>query len=96
MTKGYIEVDIPESCKDCQFSDTYDLPICVWCNITRKAHNGDGTDKPDWCPIKEMPDELKGNKLNTELEAFMRGWNEMIDEMFGGEDADTKTTGNMR
>ena len=84
MAQGYIIVDYPESCKDCQFSDTYDLPICVWCNITRKAHNGDGTDKPDWCPIKEIPAKLKPNDVNGNFD-FRDGWNDLIDEMFGDE-----------
>ena len=82
MTKGYIEVDIPESCKDCQFSDTYDLPICVWCNITRKAHNGDGTDKPDWCPIKEIPAKVYHENY-CDAGRYDKGWNDLIDEMFG-------------
>ena len=83
MAKGYIIVDIPKSCKDCKFCDSYDAPERVWCDITRTYH--EDFDKPEWCPIKEIPGKLKENKLNTELVDFMRGWNEMIDEMFGDE-----------
>lgn len=50
MAKGYIEVDIPESCKDCKFCDPYDAPERVWCDITRMCH--EDFDKPEWCPIK--------------------------------------------
>ena len=83
MAKGYIVVDMPDSCENCKFCHIYDEPYCLGCVITDMTHAG--WDKPDWCPIKEIPDNLKENKLNTELVDFMRGWNEMIDEMFGDE-----------
>ena len=84
MAKGYIIVDYPESCKDCQFSDTYDLPICVWCNITRKAYDGDGTDKLDWCPIEKMPAKAYHENY-CDAGRYDKGWNGLRAEMFGEE-----------
>ncbi len=54
MAKGYIVVDMPKNCGDCEFRDIYDAPYCVGCTITRMTH--EGWDRPDWCPIKEMED----------------------------------------
>lgn len=82
MAKGYIIVDIPESCKDCKFCDSYDAPERVWCDIRRMCHKD--FDKPDWCPIKEMPKKLTPNEVNGNFD-FLDGYNELIDEMFGGE-----------
>ena len=67
MSKGYIIVDIPEGCGDCQLC-TYDGDINMhmgfFCDGT--LDNGFGFTKipdeivyndlkPDWCPIKEFP-----------------------------------------
>lgn len=84
MDKGYIVVDMPESCKDCEFSDIYDAPHCVGCSITRMTH--EGYDRPDWCPIKETLDKVEVNKIDSEIEARKRAWNEFVDGMFGVEE----------
>lgn len=70
MAKGYIIVDIPEGCDDCQLC-TYEGDVNshmgFFCDGT--LDNGFGFTKipddivynglkPDWCPIKELPEEL--------------------------------------
>lgn len=68
IKKGYIVVDMPKNCGDCEFQDIYDAPHCVGCTITRMTH--EGWDRPDWCPIKEVPDNLEANVLDVELESM--------------------------
>lgn len=70
--KGYVLVDIPESCSECQLC-TYDgdtnIHIGFFCDGA--INNGFGFVKipdeivhndlkPDWCPIKEFPNPTEG------------------------------------
>ena len=84
MAKGYIVVEMPKNCGDCEFRDIYDAPHCVGCTITRMTH--EGWDRPDWCPIREMPEKMEGTgDGDIELNNYADGRNDLIDEMFGGE-----------
>ena len=87
MAKGIIVVDVPEACRDCaccQYAGQYDR----YCGVNGEDlmnidWNGE---KPDWCPIKEMPsrkqvpgcffmmDEVYGKEI---------GFNDCLDEIFG-------------
>lgn len=87
MAKGIIVVDVPEACRDCaccQYDGQYDR----YCGVNGEDlmnidWNGE---KPDWCPIKEMPsrkqvpgcffmmDEVYGKEI---------GFNDCLDEIFG-------------
>jgi len=73
MAKGYIVVDIPESCNECQLC-TYDgdtnMHMGFFCDGA--INNGFGFVKipdevirndlkPDWCPIKEFPENFFKN-----------------------------------
>lgn len=76
MTKGYVLVDIPESCIDCQ--------LCVYDDIMGFCCHGsidNGFDfveileeiinnelKPDWCPIKEFPE------FEAKLGTYQEDW----------------------
>lgn len=83
MAKGYIVVDMPKNCGDCEFRDIYDAPYCVGCTITRMTH--EGWDRPGWCPIKEIPAKVYHENY-CDAGRYDKGWNDLIDEMFGGED----------
>ena len=76
MTKGYIIVDIPEGCGDCQLC-TYEGDVNshmgFFCDGT--LNNGFGFTKipneivyndlkPDWCPIKEFSERKSEFKTN--------------------------------
>ena len=94
MAKGYVLVDIPESCSDCQLC-TYDgdtnIHIGFFCDGT--INNGFGFVKipdeivhndlkPDWCPIKEFPEKKQwGEAFNGNV----KGWNDCLREILGDE-----------
>lgn len=86
MAKGYIVVDIPNRCSNCVASDTY----VTLCRCTRKKITKPFS-KPDWCPIKEIPkkigliDEFGNSRFGYRF-GYMDGWNDLIDEMFGGDE----------
>lgn len=87
MAKGIIVMDIPETCGNCaccQYDGQYDR----YCGVNGEdLMNIDwNSEKPDWCPIKEMPsrkqvpgcffmmDEVYGKEI---------GFNDCLDEIEG-------------
>lgn len=95
MTKGIIVVNIPNQCDECiayYVGLGHDI-----CGITERKVDWD--EKPDWCPIKPMPekidvpdfdDSIKAkNKNAEEVGMYMydrghyRGYNICIDKLLG-------------
>lgn len=95
MGKGIVIVDIRETCLDCDFCYEIDEGTLACCTRVhdensiynrRVIDNDYCQDKPDWCPIKPVPEkkELKGdvsNVKNISEESIRIGWNECIDEI---------------
>lgn len=85
MAKGIIVLDeIPSRCSECpccQYEGQYDRSC---------GENGEDidvdwySDKPDWCPIKEMPEkkEIKDAVNMTSL-GWIEGFNACLDEIEG-------------
>ena len=88
MSKAILVMDMPDSCDDCHMCYYSDgrVKLCYWHDKVIDA------DKPDWCPLKEMPvkvivPQYQGNGIfgiNTMAEArFKQGWNACIDNILG-------------
>ena len=101
--KSLFVMDETENCVDCQFCYEHDEGIEACCIITRYPDN-DGTYremekdycqiKPNWCPLKPMPEKRKGTDYLGAIfqnPAFDYGWNACIDEILGGHDGKTNT-----
>ena len=82
MAKGYIIVDFPATCKDCEFCHIYDEPYCLGCVITEMTHAS--WYKPGWCPIKEIPAKAYHENY-CDAGRYDKGWNDLRAEMFGDE-----------
>ena len=100
MSKAILVMDMPENCKKCKFNLNY--PNAErYCYIKQIAHN---EEKPDWCPLKEIPEKIKSNELIKEaekddcfdgcddeityFEGKEAGWNACIDEIMKGIETD--------
>lgn len=91
MSKGIIVVDMPEKCNQCKFwFAKATVPIEYRCmGLQKEIKEKNLTEeKPDWCPIKEIPvrlEELKcPHSMNDyQWKGFLRGWNACLDEMKG-------------
>ena len=95
MAKGIIVVDIPERCKDCPFSSNrigsdhycYILESIGECDaFSHPISTGQYYSKPDWCPIKKIPERLEELKRphsinDYQRKGFSRGWNSYLDEI---------------
>lgn len=99
MAKGIIVVDMPERCIECQFCRNYiRVPHSFGKETTHEIHcaclNNKAlkeipeNEKPDWCPIKEIPVRLEELKYSRSMgdyqrKGFSRGWNACLDEIEG-------------
>lgn len=80
MSKAVLVMDMPKECGKCNLYDPeYDV-----CEATDKYVRTFG--KPDWCPLRELPEKKEDNANNSEAFAcFKLGYNACIDELLGGE-----------
>lgn len=68
-------MDMPKNCLNCKLQDWAN------CRIVKRCHTG-GT-RPDWCPLKPIPEKKKGGTKDI-LEIFCNiGYNACIDEILG-------------
>lgn len=87
MAKGIIVVDIPENCGNCaccQYDGQYDR----YCGVNGKdLMNIDwNSEKPDWCPIKPMPEKRNEHDACYDSDFYRaEGWNACIDEILKGD-----------
>lgn len=82
-------MDMPSSCDECRLASLVGRSE-VMCAIDRMAtikYEDACKDKPDWCPLHELPKKKEDNSANTESFAcFKLGYNACIDELFKGEE----------
>ena len=57
-------------------------------NAVAKIVDLENEDKPDWCPLREMPEKKKtiGTESETERIYMNCGWNDCIDAIGGGDE----------
>lgn len=91
--KGFIVVDIPETCLDCQFCYEFHEGIEAHCSIAddlnepslmRSIDIAYCQGKPDWCQIKTLPKKkpLYSENGDRPLDwEFNVGWNACITNM---------------
>lgn len=90
MSKSVLVINTPKYCALCVLRSGVHHPFC-------RVNNRDITDlsiRPDWCPLKPLPEEMKATGLyNCEYfkagdrpPSYKSGWNDCIDEITGGMD----------
>ena len=92
MSKAILVMDnMPDKCGECECSycDYDDPHLNLICAVV--GDNVSGSDKPDWCPLRKMPEKLplRGDvsDLQKMLEEMRRAsWNACIDAIGGGDD----------
>ena len=90
MEKGIIVLDVPEECRKCPFQEVSEENH-MWClvsNLDDCSHIHkiilDEYSKPDWCPIKPIPNRKSEDFGQTIIAAARgEGWNECLDEILG-------------
>lgn len=95
MSKSVLVIDTPENCLDCQFCYELDEGVEACCSISDddkdtnlmkkiNCEYGYGQGKPDWCPLKPLPEEDHENHYPDEWEdGYADGWNDCLREIAG-------------
>lgn len=105
MSKSLLVVDTPKNCYDCPFGAEYcgnlgyegccELAGCLNSDmrlITEELYDCESKSRPDWCPLKPLPEKMKVTglyngeyfKAGGKLPSYKIGWNDCIDEITGG------------
>lgn len=89
MNKAMLVMDMPKSCKDCRirFSDSWS----DYCPYEKTGTYYEDVDefvqhnsKPNWCPLKEMPEKLDPQAITEFQKGVRSGFNLCIDEILKG------------
>lgn len=97
MSKSVLVIDAPENCYDCPFGTEYcgnleyegccELAECLDSDmrlITEEHYDYESESRPDWCPLKLLPEKDTKNHFPDEFEdGYAIGWNACIDEITG-------------
>lgn len=84
MSKSVLVIDTPKYCASCALRSGILHPFC-------RANRRDITDlsiRPDWCPLKPLPEKMTGVAQTDHWNSIKEGWNECIDEITGGNSDD--------
>ena len=89
MPKAVLVMDMPESCKKCVFCRGLNAcklnkylvgdRICTIYTVDKQIMEGG---KPDWCPLRELPEkmpDLEHGYENVEKSIIRTGWNACLD-----------------
>lgn len=74
MAKAVLLMNMPENCFKCKLQNWAN------CRITNKCHVGEC--RPDWCPLRELPEKIpdfKHGYENIEKSIIRIGWNNCLD-----------------
>ena len=93
MKKGYILMDIQDKCKICRFyypaRDMHTGEYTSSCRIIPAMMIREPENKPDWCPIQELPERKKPKKftlspmIKEQYYEFDSGYNACLDYLEG-------------
>lgn len=80
MSKAILVMDMPENCFKCKLQDWAN------CRIAKRCHTGDT--RPEWCPLKTMPEKIgieEALKMprNGCIGDVINTYNACIDEILG-------------
>ena len=82
MSKSVLVIDTPESCCSCYLRGfTLNLQYCRG----KLKDIKDVSTKPDWCPLKPLPEKMTGVAQTDHWNSIKAGWNQCIDEITGGD-----------
>lgn len=87
MSKSVLVMETPEKCASCIYVGIFHYFCRINCRDIK-----DISTKPDWCPLKPLPEKMKVTgiyngeyfKAGGKPPSYKIGWNACIDEITGG------------
>ena len=86
MSKAVLIMDMPDSCMGCNFLYCDAENNTESCQAIEKERIVDleKEDKPDWCPLRPMPEKVTEDGLECYGELkYMQGWNDCRNVIMG-------------
>lgn len=97
MSKSVLVIDTPKSCYNCPFgTEYYDIYIykgnCelaehlgkIMTLLTEEYYGFKSKSRPEWCPLKPLPEKMTGVVQTDHWNSIKAGWNGCIDEITRG------------
>lgn len=83
MAKAVLIMDMPESCFGCNLChiDYEEERATCQAYETVKEVNSGTFKKPDWCPLRELPEKKKLTYTDLDADNKASGWNYCLDEI---------------
>lgn len=83
MSKAVLVMDMPKCCDDCQFFAYIHFCVCL-ADKGRFIRYIEKDKKPEWCPLRELPEYKE--EIDEPMPAYYRaeGWNDCLYEITGG------------
>lgn len=95
MSKSALVMETPKNCYECPFSCTNGNDTdCGYCELEMYFIDGEvvineeyfdfeSEVKPDWCPLKLLPEKMTGVAQTDHWNSIKAGWNGCINEITG-------------
>ena len=82
MAKAVLVMDMPERCADCPLRSSEKTSyVCCYLTLKNISSTGYYDKKPDWCPLRELP-EKKERRIGEHGERMFRaGFNACLNEI---------------
>lgn len=77
MSKSVLVFKTPDKCSECRMPTICKDGKTVYCKVNSEIIK-DHSMKPDWCPMKEMPEKINHPDY-CGSGRYDKGWNECID-----------------
>ena len=84
MSKAVLILDMPNNCRECNlyYRDIDGIPE-EFCMAAREEIVVIPYGKPDWCPLKELPEEWTKEYKDDYGQGFKAGWNACRNNILG-------------
>ena len=87
MKKAVLLMNVTEKCLDCNLC-VLDMDGSISCYYNKReicSNVGENNSRPNWCPLKSLPEEDHEDHYPNELEyGYADGWNDCLREIIGG------------
>ena len=89
MSKAIIVMNMPKKCGNCPICQGIARDGDYVCSIqdedgNERGWNDGGYSKPDWCPLKPLPEKQKLTFATHGEDMITLGWNAAIEAIEGG------------
>lgn len=98
MAKGFLVLDVPDSCRECKLFVQGPIYYCSGVEFTSPEEHikqagwlGDhyAGSRPDWCPLRPLPQKDNDDYYPDEFQDGIKtGWNVCIDAILKGGEID--------